>query len=56
MSDATKTSKDPEEEKKALTESNPAEENTGEKTQVDDALNVTNAATSETKVRHDTVK
>ena len=56
MSNATNTSKDPEEEKKALTGNNAGEENTDEKTQVDDELNVTNAATSEAKVRHDTVK
>ncbi|HEU5145376.1 MAG TPA: hypothetical protein VFT90_01615 [Chryseosolibacter sp.] len=56
MSDAANTSKDPEEEKIALTGNNDGNKSTDEQTQVDVELNETDVATSEAKVRHDPVK
>jgi hypothetical protein len=56
MSDTANTSKNPEEEKKALIENPPLEENTDVKTEVDGELSEITTATSEAKVRHDTVK
>ena len=56
MSDNESILKNPEAEKKALTEKHAAEENTDVNAKPDDDLNEITQVMSEAKVRHDSVK